>query len=339
MRVLITGGAGFIGTNVACRHLEKSDEVVLFDNLSRDGSETNLRWIQELGGERISFLNGDIRKADAVLGALTPDTDIVYHMAGQVAVTTSVLSPRTDFEANALGTLNVLEAVRDRAPDTLVIYASTNKVYGKMADVELVKTPARYECKTYPQGIPETRSLEFCSPYGCSKGCGDQYVLDYAGIYGLKTIVFRQSCIYGTRQFGSEDQGWLASLCWAAKRGRPITIYGDGRQVRDMLWIEDLLQAYDLAVERIEHVSGQAFNIGGGMANSVSIWRELGPMLEKLAGRRIRTESGDWRPGDQLFYVSDISKAKRLLGWTPAVSFERGLSELWRWIEETEALG
>jgi CDP-paratose 2-epimerase len=257
----------------------------------------------------------------------------VYHLAAQVAVTTSVKDPRNDFEVNALGTLNVLEAVRKFAADAVVVYASTNKVYGRMEDVAIVEGPTRYRYRDHPHGIAEDRPLDFHSPYGCSKGCGDQYVRDYARIYGLKTVVMRQSCIYGTRQFGIEDQGWLAHFCIAARHGRPITIYGDGKQVRDVLWIDDLVAAYDAAAGQIDVAGGQVYNIGGGPTNTVAAWAEFGPLLEDVAGAPIEVDFADWRPGDQPVYVSDIRKAQRDLHWWPHVPLDVGLRRLWNWVD------
>ena len=333
MRIFITGGAGFIGANVADHHLAGGDDVVILDNLSRPGTTGNLDWLRGRYGDRLTVVNGDIRDFGAVWAALWPTADRVYHLAAQVAVTTSVRDPRTDFEVNALGTFNVLEAVRQFAPDTVVIYASSNKVYGRMADLAIVEEQSRYRYRDHPHGIAEDRPLDFHSPYGCSKGCGDQYVRDYARIYGLKTVVMRQSCIYGTRQFGIEDQGWLAHFCIAARHGRPITIYGDGKQVRDVLWIDDLVAAYEAAADHIDVAAGHVYNIGGGPANTVSAWAEFGPLLEGTVREPIDVRFAGWRPGDQPVYVSDIRKAHRDLGWRPMVSLDEGLRRLWSWVD------
>jgi CDP-paratose 2-epimerase len=330
--VFITGGAGFIGCNLADHHLRRGDRVVIFDNLSRRGTAANLAWLQQNHGERITFVRGDIRDFDALRAALPAGADRVYHLAGQVAVTTSVANPREDFEINALGTFNVLEAVRIHAPGALLFYASTNKVYGGLEDIEVIEGAQRYRYRDLPQGIPEDRRLDFHSPYGCSKGAGDQYVRDYARIYGLKTVVFRQSCIYGLRQFGVEDQGWIAHFCIAAQLGRPISIYGNGKQVRDVLWIDDLVAAYQAAAEHRDVAVGQIYNIGGGADITLSIWTEFGALLAELAGRPLPVTYGDWRPGDQPVYVSDIRKAGRELGWTPRVSMRDGVTRLWQWI-------
>lgn len=332
MRIFITGGAGFIGANAADHHLARGDDVVIFDNLSRPGTTGNLEWLRGRHGHRFTVVSGDIRDFGAVWAALWPTADRVYHLAAQVAVTTSVKDPRNDFEVNALGTFNVLEAVRQFAPDAVVVYASTNKVYGRMEDLAVVEGPTRYRYRDQPLGISEDRPLDFHSPYGCSKGCGDQYMRDYARIYGLKTVVMRQSCIYGTRQFGIEDQGWLAHFCIAARHGRPITIYGDGKQVRDVLWIDDLVAAYDAAAEHIDVAAGQVYNIGGGPANTVSAWAEFGALLEGLVGEPIDVTFAAWRPGDQPVYVSDISRAHRDLRWWPQVSLDEGLGRLWEWV-------
>jgi CDP-paratose 2-epimerase len=334
MKVLITGGAGFIGANLADHHRAAGHEVVVFDDVSRAGARHNLEWLHARHPHGITVVEGDVRDFAAVVRATTPDLDRIYHMAAQVAVTTSVADPRLDFDTNALGTFNVLEAVRLTAPDATVIYASTNKVYGAMDDVEIVEEPARYAYRDRPWGIGEDQPLDFHSPYGCSKGCGDQYVRDYHRIYGLKTVVMRQSCIYGCRQFGVEDQGWLAHFCIAARLGRDISIYGDGKQVRDVLWIDDLVAAYEAAASRIDFVAGRVYNVGGGPDNALSIWREFGPKLAALAGRPIPVTYGEWRPGDQPIYVSDIRRAQTELGWRPQVTIDEGLHQLWEWVGE-----
>ncbi len=337
MKVFITGGAGFIGCNLADHHLRGGDEVTIFDNLSRKGTDSNLAWLREHHGDRLSFVHGDVRDFEALRGALPADAGRVYHMAGQVAVTTSVTNPREDFDINAYGTFNVLEAVRNGAPQAMLFYASTNKVYGGMETVSTVETDTRYWYRDHPYGISEDQPLDFHSPYGCSKGCGDQYVRDYARIYGLRTVVMRQSCIYGTRQLGVEDQGWVAHFCIAARLGRPITIYGNGKQVRDVLWIDDLVAAYDAAA-RTDGAAGQIYNIGGGRGNAMAVWAEFGPMLEELSGHRIPVTYAGWRPGDQPLYISDIRKAERGLGWQPQVSMQEGVERLWRWVDANTKL-
>lgn len=340
MKVFITGGAGFIGANLADRHLHRGNEVVLYDNLSRAGTDANIAWLRERHGDRFTLVRADVRDFAALRAALPADTERVYHLAAQVAVTTSVVDPREDFEINALGTFNVLEAVRQGAPEAIVLYASTNKVYGGMESVSVVEDGSRHRYRDLPWGTSEDQPLDFHSPYGCSKGAGDQYVRDYARIYGLRTVVMRQSCIYGERQLGVEDQGWVAHFCIATRMGRPITIYGDGKQVRDVLWIDDLIAAYELAATRIDVASGQVYNIGGGPDITMSVWSEFGALLEELAGRPTAVTFADWRPGDQPVYVSDIRKAERDLGWRPQVTMPDGVERLWKWVDtNTELFG
>lgn len=337
-RYLVTGGAGFIGSNYVHRLLSRGETVTVFDNLSRGGSRKNLAWLRESFGEgAFRLVEGDIRDAGSIKQAAA-DADVVVHLAGQVAVTTSVVNPREDFEINAQGTFNVLEAARLSGRNPAFIYASTNKVYGGMEDVRVVEEATRYAYADYPYGIPETHPLDFHSPYGCSKGCGDQYVRDYARIYDLPTVVFRQSCIYGPRQFGVEDQGWVAWFVIATQTGKPITVYGDGKQVRDVLYVEDLLNAYDAAVAQIDHAAGTVYNVGGGAENILAIWTEFGPLLEKLAGKRLPTAQGDWRPGDQRVFVADVRKAEAELGWRPRVGVEEGIRRLYQWVQENPGL-
>lgn len=337
-KYLITGGAGFIGSNYVHRLLKRGEKVGIYDNFSRAGAPRNLEWLkQEFGEKAFDVIVGDVRDADRIAEA-GQGADVIVHLAGQVAVTTSVINPRDDFESNALGTFNVLEAARLSERNPIFIYASTNKVYGGMEDVELFEEPTRWRYKELVKGCPETQPLDFHSPYGCSKGTGDQYVRDYARMYGLPTVVFRQSCIYGTRQFGVEDQGWMAWFVIAAVMGKPITIYGDGKQVRDILFVDDLLDAYDLAVEKINVARGQVYNLGGGPKNVMSVWAEFGPKLENLIGRRIEATRGDWRPGDQRVFYADIRKAEKELGWKPRISVEQGVKKLFEWVKENESL-
>jgi CDP-paratose 2-epimerase len=334
----ITGGAGFIGSNYVHRLLERGEKVMVYDNLSRAGARLNLAWLQETFGEKsFRLILGDVREA-ALLADSCREADVIVHLAAQVAVTTSVAQPREDFEINALGTFNVIEAARLSERKPCVLYASTNKVYGGMDEVRVVEDATRWRYADRPQGCPESQPLDFHSPYGCSKGTGDQYVRDYARIYGLSTVVLRQSCIYGQRQFGEEDQGWVAWMIIAALTGRPLTIYGDGKQIRDVLYVEDLLDAYDAAIARIKQVRGQVFNLGGGPANTLSIWREFGPLLEKLLGKPIRVKRGDWRPGDQKVFVADIRKAEQELGWKPKMGVEEGVGRLFDWVRENKHL-
>jgi CDP-paratose 2-epimerase len=338
MHYLITGGAGFIGSNYVFRLIQRGERVTIYDNLSRPGVQRNLEWLREtFGANAFELIVGDVRNA-ALLTAAARRADVIVHLAGQVAVTTSVLHPREDFEANALGTLNALEAARLSERNPIFLYASTNKVYGEMEDVPVVEKETRWDYLNLPYGCPETQPLDFHSPYGCSKGSGDQYVRDYARIYGLRSVVFRQSCIYGPRQFGIEDQGWVAWFVIAAVSRKPITIYGDGKQVRDVLFIEDLLNAYDQAIRHIDRAQGQVYNIGGGPANTLSIWREFGPLLEKLLGYPIPVQYGAWRPGDQRVFYADIRKAARELEWQPGVGVEEGIRRLVGWVQEHRAL-
>lgn len=335
---LITGGAGFIGSNYAARCISRGEKVVIFDNLSRSGSKRNLEWLKSTYGENsFELVVGDVRDAEAIRKTAQA-ADRIIHLAAQVAVTTSVTDPRNDFEINANGTFNVLEAARVSGRNPGFLYSSTNKVYGGMEDVKIVEKETRYDYADLLHGAAETQPLDFHSPYGCSKGCGDQYVRDYHRIYGLPTVVLRQSCIYGLRQFGVEDQGWVAWFVIAAITGRPITIYGDGKQVRDILFVEDLLNAYDAALTHLPDVAGEIFNVGGGRKNTISIWLEFAPILEKLLGKKLETSWGDWRPGDQPVYISDIRKAKQLLGWEPKVTAEAGISRLFEWVKQNREL-
>jgi CDP-paratose 2-epimerase len=335
---LITGGAGFIGSNYVHRLLDRGEHVTIYDNLSRAGASKNMAWLEETFGKNSSrLIVGDVADA-AHLTEAAKDADVIVHLAGQVAVTTSVINPREDFEANALGTFNTLEAARASGRDPVFLYASTNKVYGGMEDVALAEEPTRWRYADLEHGCPESQPLDFHSPYGCSKGTGDQYVRDYARIYGLRSVVFRQSCIYGTRQFGVEDQGWIAWMTIAAVTGKPITIYGDGKQVRDVLFVDDLLDAYDAAIEKIDVAAGQVYNIGGGPSNVMSVWAEFRLLLEKLLGKEIPVARGDWRPGDQKVFYADVRKAERELGWSPKIGVEEGVERLFEWVRENEKL-
>ena len=318
--VLITGGAGFIGCNLAHRLLNQGLHVTIFDNLSRSGCKMNLEWLrQEHGPESFRMIQGDVTDPKAILRA-AEGADRIYHLAAQVAVTTSIKNPRQDFSTNAYGTFNTLEAARLGGNNPIFIFASTNKVYGGMEEISVDEGDTRYQYVSLPDGIPESQPLDFHSPYGCSKGTGDQYTRDYARIYGLRTVVLRQSCIYGYHQYGAEDQGWVAWFIIAALLGRRITIYGNGKQVRDVLFVEDLIDAYEAAVQNISSTAGQVFNIGGGAKNTISIWMEFGPLLEELIGHPISIAYEGWRPGDQPVYISDIRKAENILGWQPRFS-------------------
>ncbi|MBN1522201.1 MAG: SDR family NAD(P)-dependent oxidoreductase [Candidatus Aureabacteria bacterium] len=338
MKVLITGGAGFIGCNAAERYIKKKNEVLLIDNLSRKGSSKNLSYLKNLQ-QNLDFYQIDIRNREPVekFFKTRGPFDLILHLAAQVAVTTSVEDPRDDFEVNAIGTFNILEAMREYSPNAFFINASTNKVYGGMTDIEVVEEGGRYQYKDLKSGIPEKRLLDFHSPYGCSKGAADQYTIDYSRIYGLKTVSLRQSCIYGYRQFGVEDQGWVAWFTIAAVLGRPITIYGDGKQVRDVLFVEDLIRCYDRAYEKRDAVNGKAYNIGGGPANQMSLLELIG-YLEKLTGKKLSYSFDQWRPGDQPVFVCDIEKAKKDFGWQPKVDVKTGVETLFHWVKENKEL-
>jgi CDP-paratose 2-epimerase len=335
-KVLITGGAGFIGINAARRFLSEGWEVTIWDNLSRAGGRKNLEWLRGLGA--FAFRQVDLRNGPDVLDASAASTfDLVLHCAAQVAVTSSVVNPREDFECNALGTFNLLEGLRTHQREAVLIYASTNKVYGGMEEAGVVERQGRYEYEHLSQGVAETQPLDFHSPYGCSKGAADQYVRDYGRIYGMPTIVFRQSCIYGYRQFGVEDQGWVAWFIIAHALRKPITIYGDGKQTRDILFIDDLVDAFLAAYERKEKVRGQIFNMGGGPANLLSLL-ELLEILAEETGRKPQVSFSDWRPGDQRVFVADIAKAARDLNWRPATSARQGVRKLIAWVNENVSL-
>lgn len=345
MHVIVTGGAGFVGSNVAASYLRDGHRVTVLDSLRRRGTERNLQWLHGLpGAERLTFVRGDVRDA-ALVSQVVAQADVgaVFHFAAQPAVTTSLDDPRGDLEVNLGGTFNVLEAVRRssarRRP--ALFFTSTNKVYGSLEGRSTVETETRYrfaDPELDRHGVDENEPLDFHSPYGCSKGAADQYVHDYARIYEVPTVVFRMSCIYGTRQFGNEDQGWVAHFLISAATGAPLTIYGTGKQVRDVLFVEDLVDAFRRAESGILRTAGQVYNVGGGAANTVAIWKELGPKLEALAGRRLAPSIGVWRPGDQPVYVSDTRKAERDFGWTPRVSVDAGLGRLWDWIQANREL-
>jgi CDP-paratose 2-epimerase len=337
MKVVIIGGAGFIGSNAAVRFMRDGHAVAVIDDLSRVGTDKNLAWLREQGLSE--FSKTDIRDAKALEQALTAhrDAQAVLHLAAQVAVTTSVVDPRTDFEINALGTFNVLEAVRKVCPEALVIFASTNKVYGGLEHLDVKEVNGRYQLTSRPHGVPETEPLDFHSPYGCSKGAADQYVIDYSRIYGLRTVALRQSCIYGRRQFGVEDQGWVAWFTIAARQGRPITIYGDGKQVRDALFVDDLVGLYATCIEKADTVTGRAYNVGGGPDNQLSLL-ELLADLEGKFGVKINRTFSEARPGDQPVFVADIRKAERELGWRPKTSVREGVAILAQWVSDNTAL-
>lgn len=336
--ILVTGGAGFIGANLTYRLLAQGNHVTILDNFSRAGINHNLAWLQESHADQLTIVEGSITDASTCLDA-TADADVIYHLAGQTAVTTSVTNPRHDFEVNALGTFNMLEGARQSGRNPIFLYASTNKVYGGMDDVEVIEGEQRYDYADLPLGASEAQPLDFHSPYGCSKGAADQYVRDYARIYDLPSVVFRQSCIYGPRQMGVEDQGWLAWFIIALVTGKPITIYGNGKQVRDLLFIDDLVDGFLLATEHIATTRGQVYNMGGGARNAISVWWEFKPIIETILGRDISDPAFDTtRPGDQPIFVADVSKAQRDFGWSPTVSPAEGISRLTRWVQDNESL-
>jgi CDP-paratose 2-epimerase len=337
MRFLVTGGCGFVGSNLGAEALRRGHDLCVADSFFRAGAEANLAWLQGQGS--FAFRHADVRNAgdvDRVVGEARPD--VVFHLAGQVAMTTSLADPRRDFETNAMGSFNVLDAVRRLAPDAVVVYSSTNKVYGDLAPVRLAEGETRFTCPDWPQGFDETLPLDFQSPYGVSKGAADQCMLDHARMFGLRTVVFRHSSIYGGRQFSTYDQGWIGWFVEQALRQKgglpePFTISGDGKQVRDVLFASDLVALYFAAVDRAEAARGQAFNIGGGMANSLSLL-ELFAFLERELDTRLSWTRLPWRQSDQRVFVADVGKAERLLGWRPAVSREEGLRKMIAWVRD-----
>ena len=314
-RVLITGGAGFVGVNAADHLIGSGWHVTVLDNLSRSGTERNLKWLMSRHAKAASFVKEDIRNA-AALPVHIKNQDAILHLAGQVAVTTSLIDPVTDFEVNAGGTVNVLEAARKHNPEAPFVFASTNKVYGKLEKNNRA-------CK-------ETQGIDFHSPYGCSKGAADQYVRDYARCYHMNTVVLRQSCIYGAHQYGTEDQGWVAHFVHSILKGRPLTIYGDGKQVRDLLDARDLSRLYEQVIDEIDKCRGEIYNVGGGPENERNLL-EVIDRIGELSGKKPQYTFADWREGDQEYYVSDITKAKEQLGWSPQIAFDQGLSDLVAW--------
>jgi len=333
---VITGGAGFIGVNAAEAFIRDGWHVVLFDNLSRKGTDLNLRYLRQKYPAACEFVLGDVRYDHFTLLRAVERAELVLHLAAQVAVTTSIVRPVEDFEINAHGSFNLLEAVRESGGKPLVIYSSTNKVYGGMPDVICVKDATRYRFRDFPHGISETQPLDFHSPYGCSKGAADQYIHDYGRIYDIPTVVFRQSCIYGQRQFGVEDQGWVAWFSIAALLKRPITIYGDGLQVRDLLHIDDLVAAYQCAASEPSRAAGKIFNMGGGPSRTLSLV-ELLAFLEKYIGKKIPVGHAEPRAGDQPVFVADIRKAEKELGWRPKIDPLPGIEMLLKWVEANRA--
>jgi CDP-paratose 2-epimerase len=303
----------------------------VLDNCSRAGTDRNRAHLESLGDASLDLVDGDVRDAELV-ARLAADADAIFHLAAQVAVTDSVRDPRNDFEVNALGTLNVLEGARLSGRRPLVVYTSTNKVYGGLDELEVVGNGLRYELPALPDGVPETRAVDFHSPYGCSKGAADLYAIDYARIYGIPTVVFRQSCIYGPWQYGNEDQGWVAHFLIRALHEEPITLYGDGRQVRDVLFVDDLLELYDTAIDGPAEIGGRVYNVGGGPTHTTSLLEFL-DHLREAEGLEVEVGFGDWRPGDQRVYVSDVGRVREELGWTPSTSLADGTRRLREWLE------
>jgi CDP-paratose 2-epimerase len=332
--VLITGGAGFIGTNMADHLLSQDKPVIILDNLSRAGVLKNLQWLKNKWKNRVQIQVADIRNAHEVKKVVQKVSHI-YHFAAQVAVTTSVTDPEEDFEVNLQGTLNILNALKDMKNPPSLLFTSTNKVYGNLEGLKLKEKETSYvpSNPVYVNGIDEQQPLNFHSPYGCSKGSADQYVCDYARIYNIPAVVFRMSCIYGPHQCGTEDQGWVANFLIRAQNDETINIYGNGKQVRDILYVEDLIQAMELARENIDTFSGQAFNIGGGVQNAVSLLEVL-DIIGQVQEQAPPTTYGDWRPGDQFYYVSDFSKFRYATGWQPGVSYKKGIKKLHQWLSK-----
>ena len=336
MKLLITGGCGFLGSNLAAHAIDTGHEVTVFDNLSRHGATRNLQWLRDKGAFR--FVHGDIRNPNDVERLLAETRpDAVFHLSGQVAMTTSIDNPRLDFETNALGTFNLLDAALRHAPDARIFYSSTNKVYGDLEQYHYQEDDSRYRCLDYPQGYDEHVPLDFHSPYGCSKGAADQYMLDFHRIHGLRTMVFRHSSMYGGRQYATYDQGWVGWFCQMAQETRqgvrrePFTISGSGKQVRDVLHARDMISLYFTALEAPDTAFGQAYNIGGGMANSLSLL-ELFALLEELLDIRLDYRRLPPRISDQRVFVADIGKAQSQLGWRPAVDARTGVGEMLEWV-------
>ncbi|HJP97874.1 MAG TPA: NAD-dependent epimerase/dehydratase family protein [Rhodanobacteraceae bacterium] len=336
--VLITGGAGFIGTNLAARLLADGCEVIVFDNLSRPGVTENLHWLSHIGDGRLRTCIGDTRDADAVQNEVRR-AGCVFHFAAQVAVTSSLEDPITDFEVNLRGTLNVLEAIRHAPNRPPLVFTSTNKVYGALPDIALTAASGRYQpenAEIRRFGISESRPLDFCSPYGCSKGGADQYILDYAHSFGIPAVVLRMSCIYGPHQCGNEDQGWVAHFLLQAMRGQPITIYGDGLQVRDILYVDDLVEAMLLCGENRDELPGRAFNMGGGPGNTISLV-ELMDLITTLGGEKPQVLHADWRAADQRWFVADTRRFGVATGWRPRVDATQGVADLYQWFSRASA--
>jgi len=336
MKYLITGGCGFLGSNIASEVLRQNDELIIYDNLSRLGGESNLEWLKSQGD--FKFIKANTSNFENISQVIKEEKpDVIYHLAGQVAMTTSISNPRLDFETNTLGSFNVLESVRQFSPETIVVYSSTNKVYGDFEHLDYKATESRYVCNQYSNGFDENIGLDFHSPYGCSKGAADQYMLDYARIFGLKTIVFRHSSMYGSRQFGTYDQGWISWFCQKAVESKydkttTFTISGNGKQVRDVLHADDMIALYINAPKYIEKAKGQVFNIGGGMNNSLSLL-ELFALIENELDVKLNYKKLPPRESDQKIFVADLKKANDIFNWSPKVDKITGIQRMIGWVD------
>ena len=339
MKYLITGGCGFLGSNIASQVLKNQDSLIVYDNLSRIGGDKNLQWLKSIGD--FKFVKDNTNNFDAISQVIKSEKpDVIYQLAGQVAMTTSIANPRLDFETNTLGTFNVLESVRQFSPNSVVVFSSTNKVYGDFEYLDYIETPTRYICKQFPNGFDESVNLDFHSPYGCSKGAADQYMLDYARIFGLNTVVFRHSSMYGARQFGTYDQGWISWFCQKAVETKQnpqseFTISGNGKQVRDVLHADDMIKLYLSAPKHIDKAKGQVFNIGGGISNSLSLL-ELFTLLEQELNIKMKYTKLPPRESDQKVFVADITKASKTFDWKPQVSKETGIRRMLDWVNVKE---
>ncbi len=337
MKILVVGGCGFLGSNLAAQGIKEGYDISIFDNLSRVGAAQNLSWLENIGN--FTYIHGDTRNCNDVTRVINHGNyDAVFHLAGQVAMTTSIADPYKDFQTNTIGTFHVLDAIRKYSPETAMIFSSTNKVYGDLEQYHYRETMQRYLCDEWPNGFDETIPLDFRSPYGCSKGAADQYMLDYARIYGVKTVVFRHSSMYGGRQFATYDQGWVGWFCQKAlekkwgKSKEPFTISGNGKQVRDILHADDMIRLYYMTLQHIDKASGQAFNIGGGMDQSLSLL-ELFDLLEKLLEIKLDYRELPPRISDQKVFVADISKIENTIGWKPQVTARDGIRKMINWTE------
>ncbi|MBD3229420.1 MAG: NAD-dependent epimerase/dehydratase family protein [Candidatus Lokiarchaeota archaeon] len=340
MNILVTGGCGFIGSNLVDFLIKdnKKNNILIIDDIKRDGAKLNKRWLENLYGERKNFriVIKDIKNNNDIK-SFFKDQEMIFHIAGQVAVTTSVKDPVMDFKINAGGTLNILEAARKSNTNPVILFTSTNKVYGNLNQYQIKLKDKKYDFKDLTGGVNESTPLDFHSPYGCSKGAADSYMKDYYRIYGLKTILFRMSCIYGPRQFGNEDQGWVAHFIISSILDKALTIFGDGKQVRDILFIDDLVKAMLQATDNINKTKGKVYNIGGGPKNVISLL-ELLELLEKHLNKKINVSYEDWRPGDQKVYYSNIDKAKEDFGWSPIITKEKGIVKLINWVKQNKIL-